>query len=136
MFKRLRSRKTGINRILIADDDRIAVRIVSERLKSRGYDVVSAADGDQAIQKALEAKPDLILLDVLMPNLDGYATLERLRQIEETKRIPVIMLTAKSHAKDVVKATSVGAVDYVVKPFDLVVLLEKIEKVSRGLKTR
>ena len=127
MLKWRHSKKTVKKKILIVDDEPNIVRTVGDRLKMSGYHVTVATDGQEAIERALQEKPDVILLDVLMPKLDGHATLERLRQMEETKSVPVIMLTARSQVEDVVRASSMGATDYVVKPFDLVELLEKIK---------
>ena len=115
--------------VLVVDDEPNIVRTVADRLKMSGYDVIEAADGQEAIARALQDEPDVILLDVLMPELDGHAVVERLRQMEETRSLPVIMLTARSQVEDVARASALGAVDYVVKPFDLVELLEKIKSV-------
>lgn len=135
MLNILRSKKSDAKKILVVDDEPNIVRTVADRLKMRGYDVVTATDGEEGIEMALAEKPDLILLDIVMPKLDGNATLDRLRRLKETQGIPVFMLTARSQAEDVTRATSAGAVDYVVKPFDLVALLEKIETVLSGTKT-
>ena len=127
MFRWLHSKKTSKKRILIVDDEPNIVRTVADRLKMSGYDVIVAADGQEGMECAVREQPDLILLDVFMPKLDGHAALERLRQMEETKTVPVIMLTARSQVEDVARASALGVVDYVVKPFDLVELLEKIK---------
>jgi len=134
MFNRFRSKKGDAKKILIVDDEPNILRTVADRLRMTGYEVVTAADGEEGLERALEEKPDLILLDILMPRLDGFATLDRLGQITETRDIPVIMLTARSQAEDVLRATASGAADYVVKPFDLVGLIEKIDKVLGGAK--
>ena len=134
MFERFRAKKTVAKKILVVDDEPNIVRTVGDRLKMRGYDVVTATDGEEGIEVALAEKPDLILLDMVMPKLDGNAALDRLRQMEETRHIPVFMLTAMSQAEDVTRATAAGAVNYVVKPFDLVALLEKIEDVLSGIR--
>jgi len=135
MFGRRHAKKVGSRKILIVDDEPNIVRTVADRLRMTGYEVVTAGDGQEGLERALEERPDLILLDIIMPGLDGYATLERLGQMEETRGIPVIMLTARSQAEDVQRATSSGAADYVVKPFDLVALMEKMERVLCGART-
>lgn len=135
MFGRRHAKKVGGRKILIVDDEPNIVRTVADRLRMTGYEVVTAGDGQEGLERALEERPDLILLDIIMPGLDGYATLERLGQMEETRGIPVIMLTARSQAEDVQRATSSGAADYVVKPFDLVALMEKMERVLCGART-
>ncbi|MBI2190812.1 MAG: response regulator [Planctomycetes bacterium] len=132
MFKWFRAKKTSAKKILIIDDEPIIVRTLQDRLKFTGYEVFTAADGEEGLQKAVQQKPDLVLLDIMMPKLDGHQVLERMRQMEDTREIPVIMLTARSQMEDVIKATSGGSADYVVKPFDLVALLEKIDKVLSG----
>jgi len=128
MLKSRQSKQAAKKTVLVVDDEPNIVRTVSDRLKMSGYHVIAATDGQYAIERALQDKPDLILLDIIMPGLDGEAALERLRQMEETRSIPVIMLTALDHVKHVERACSMGAADYVVKPFDLVVLLQKIRR--------
>jgi DNA-binding response OmpR family regulator len=136
MFNSRESKQAAGKMILVVDDEPNIVRTVSDRLKMNGYRVVTAADGQEAIERALEEKPDLILLDVLMPRLDGHAALERLRQMEETRSTPVIMLTALDQTQHVARASSMGIADYVVKPFDLVVLLQKVKSALSGGKQR
>jgi len=128
MFGWNRSKKDGRKKILVVDDEPNIVRTVADRLKMNGYDVLTAVDGEAAVALALSDKPDLILLDLMMPVLDGLAALQRLRQTDQTRAIPVIMLTARSQVQDVERATAAGAADYVVKPFDLVEVLEKIKR--------
>jgi DNA-binding response OmpR family regulator len=103
--------------ILIADDDPDILALVSFRLERAGYDVVAAANGEEAVQLALERKPDLAVFDVMMPRVDGYEATRRLRQHEETKRIPVILLTARVQEEDIARGFDAGADDYVKKPF-------------------
>jgi len=122
--------------ILVVDDEPNIVRTISDRLKMNGYRVITATDGQEAIERALQEKPDLILLDVLMPRLDGHAALERLRQMEETRSTPVIMLTALDQTQHIARASSMGVADYVVKPFDIVSLLQKVKSALSGGKQR
>lgn len=129
MFKWLSGKKPTPKTILVADDEDNIVRTIADRLEMTGYNVVTASDGEEALEKALSQKPDLILLDIIMPRLDGHGTLEKLRQMDATRHIPVIMLTAQSQADDVHRANNAGANGYFVKPFDLVELLHKIEQV-------
>jgi len=129
MFKWLSGKKSTPKTILVADDEDNIVRTIADRLEMTGYNVLTASDGEEALEKALSQKPDLILLDIIMPRLDGHGALEKLRQMEATRHIPVIMLTAQSQADDVQRANSAGADGYFVKPFDLVELLRKIEQV-------
>jgi DNA-binding response OmpR family regulator len=103
--------------VLVADDDPDILALVTFRLERAGYDVVAASDGEQALQLALEQPPDLAVLDVMMPKLDGYEVTTRLRQNERTRRMPIILLTARVQEADIARGFEVGADDYVKKPF-------------------
>jgi DNA-binding response OmpR family regulator len=103
--------------VLVADDDPDILALVTFRLERAGYDVVGANDGEQALQLALAQPPDLVVLDVMMPKLDGYEVTTRLRQNERTRRIPIILLTARVQEADIARGFEVGADDYVKKPF-------------------
>jgi DNA-binding response OmpR family regulator len=115
--------------ILICDDDILVTELVQFRLEAKGYAVAVAADGEEALEKAAAEKPSLIVLDAMMPKLDGFQTLSRLKSDPELKDIPVIMLTARKGEKDIVSALEKGAEDYLVKPFipdELIVRLARI----------
>jgi DNA-binding response OmpR family regulator len=103
--------------VLVADDDADIRSLVTFRLERAGYRVVTAADGEHALSLALEHSPDLAVLDVMMPRLDGYELTRRLRQHETTKSMPVILLTARAQEADVERGFEVGADDYIRKPF-------------------
>jgi DNA-binding response OmpR family regulator len=103
--------------VLVADDDPDILALVTFRLERAGYDVVGATDGEKALQLALAQPPDLAVLDVMMPKLDGYEVTTRLRQNERTRRIPIILLTARVQEADIARGFEVGADDYVKKPF-------------------
>jgi DNA-binding response OmpR family regulator len=103
--------------ILVADDDPDILTLVSFRLERAGYDVVAATNGEEAVQIAHHRRPDLAILDVMMPRLDGYEATRELRKHEETSRIPVILLTARVQEDDVTRGFDAGADDYVKKPF-------------------
>ena len=117
--------------ILVADDDEDIVRFVEVNLRLEGFEVVTAADGELALQTALEAVPDLILLDVMMPRMDGFEVCERLRRDLRTKHISVIMLTAKSLSADKVVGLTAGADDYIIKPFDPMELVARVKSALR-----
>ena len=119
-----------VARILVVDDVPENVRLLEAVLAPRGYDVVSATDGRAALELAESAKPDLVLLDVVMPELDGYAVCRCLREREETAVLPVIMLTASSGAEKT-KAIEAGADDFIPKPFDQHELLVRVRSVLR-----
>ena len=113
--------------ILIVDDTPNNLRFLSTTLTEQGYKVRSVTDGLMALTVAQAAKPDLILLDIMMPNLDGYEVCQRLKANEQTRDIPVIFLSALDEVIDKVKSFTVGGVDYITKPFQLDEVLARIE---------
>ena len=119
-------------KILVVDDEPHLVDMVATRLRANRYEAVTAVRGGEGIEKAKREKPDLILLDVLMPDMDGYGVLSRLKEAPETKEIPVIMLTVRRWNEDIERALSAGAVDYIGKPFEPKDLLDKIQKVLKN----
>lgn len=112
--------------VLIADDDRDIVRFVELNLKLEGFRVATANDGEEALNKAQTLAPSLILLDVMMPRMDGFEVCQRLRADGRTAHLPVIMLTAKSLSTDKVLGMTAGADDYVIKPFDPMELVARV----------
>jgi len=115
-------------RILVVDDEKGLVKIVHLNLEQDGFDVVEAYNGSQAMDKLRTTLPDLVLLDVMMPDMDGFTVLKMIRQIGS---IPVIMLTAKSEEDDKIKGLELGADDYVTKPFSPRELTSRIRAVLR-----
>jgi DNA-binding response OmpR family regulator len=103
--------------VLVAEDDEDILDLVVFDLESEGYEVVTARDGQAAVALAFERHPDLVLLDVAMPGLDGYEVTRRLRADESTRGTPVVLLTARAQVKDVIAGFEAGANDYVTKPF-------------------
>lgn len=103
--------------ILVCDDDPLLVDLLDYRLSARGYRVATARDGEEALAQVAAAQPDAVVLDAMMPVIDGYEVLRRLRADEAGPRIPVIMLTARQRERDIVGALELGADDYMVKPF-------------------
>jgi CheY-like chemotaxis protein len=128
-------KKTDRPKILLVDDEPDYRTTVQCRLEWSNYDVVTACDGKEAIEKAIAEKPDMVLLDTNMPIMNGHEVLERFRQHPDLKDIPVIMVTALCEAQDIAKASSYGVADYVAKPFDFTELLEKIANALEGRKS-
>jgi len=104
--------------ILIVDDNIDTVELLRKRLRAEGYSTIEAYDGEEALKKVYENMPDLIVLDVMMPGMDGYEVCQKLKTDERTRFIPIIMLTAKTDVEGKVKGLDIGADDYVPKPFD------------------
>jgi signal transduction histidine kinase len=106
------------SKILIVDDAEDTVELLRKRFRAEGYDTSEAFNGEQALNTVPEYEPDLIVLDVMMPKIDGYEVCQRLKADEKTKYIPVLMLTAKGEVEHKVKGLNIGADDYMAKPFD------------------
>jgi DNA-binding response OmpR family regulator len=106
-----------MKRVLVCDDDSLLVDLLDFRLSSRGYDVATASNGAEALAQVEDKKPDAIILDAMMPVRDGYDVLRKLRACEDTRSIPVLMLTARRQEKDVLGALELGANDFMAKPF-------------------
>ena len=119
------------NIILIADDSPTICRLVAATLKRQNYQVVAAKDGLEALAKLNEIRPNLILLDIIMPHLDGYQLCKIIRGNKETKHIPVVMLSGKDGFFDKVKGRIAGATDYITKPFEPDALLRCVAKYVR-----
>lgn len=120
--------------IVVADDDQDMVRFVEVNLRAEGFDVVAVPDGEKALQAAYDLAPDLVLLDVMMPRLDGLEVCQRLRTDPRTKGISVIMLTARSLSADKVVGLTAGADDYMIKPFDPLELVARVKSALRRSK--
>jgi DNA-binding response OmpR family regulator len=117
--------------VLVADDDADIVRFVEVNLRLEGFQVVTARDGQEALTKALDLQPDVVLLDVVMPRIDGYTVCERLRADDRGMGIPVILLTANFITADQEVARQAGADDLVVKPFDPCKLMTRVKELAR-----
>jgi len=116
-------------RILVVDDEIYIVHILDFSLGMEGYEVLTALDGEQALEKARAEHPDLIVLDIMMPKLDGYETCKMLKAEASTKDIPVILLSAKGRNVDQKIGFEVGADDYITKPFSPRKLVERINAI-------
>jgi len=111
-------------KVLVVDDEKNIVDIVVFNLKKEGYDIIFALDGEEGLKKALEEDPDLILLDIMMPKLDGFEVCKKIREKKET---PIIMLTARAEEVDKVLGLELGADDYVTKPFGVRELMARVK---------
>jgi two-component system alkaline phosphatase synthesis response regulator PhoP len=120
-------------KILVVDDERHIVRLVEVNLTRAGYEVLTAYDGVEALEVVRKDKPDMIVLDVMMPRMDGFEVLRKLQADPETQNIPVIMLTAKAQDADIFKGWSSGVSSYLTKPFNPRELLTFVERIFQSL---
>lgn len=114
-------------KILLVDDSKTSLFVEQMILKKEGYDLVTAADGEEGVAKAVSERPDLILLDVVMPRMGGFEALRRLRATHATKDTPVIMVTTRGEGTKVEEGFTSGCNDYVTKPVDSLELLTKVK---------
>ncbi len=120
-------------KILVVDDEKPIVRLVQVNLEHAGYEVITAYDGKEALEKVAQEKPDLIVLDVMMPQMDGFEVMQRLQANPETRDIPVIMLTAKAQDADVFRGWQAGVTLYLTKPFSPFELISFVRRIFRSL---
>lgn len=125
--------ETGRSLILLVDDNVSNLQILGALLSKNGYEIAVAIDGEKALEFLKTDCPDLILLDIMMPGIDGYELCERIKSMEKLNEIPVLFLTALTDPDDIVKGFSAGAVDYISKPFNNAELLARV-KTHIGLK--
>jgi DNA-binding response OmpR family regulator len=115
-------------KILIVEDEESLLKLESILLTSRGYEVKGVADGKAALSVLAEMKPDLVLLDIMLPEIDGFEVCRQIKSGETTKHIPVIMLTAKKSREDMARGEQVGADWYITKPFKSAMVIETIQR--------
>ena len=115
-------------KILIVDDEKNIVDIIAFNLKKEGYTVITAADGEEGVQKAMEENPDLILLDIMMPKMDGW---EVCREIRKNSKVPIIMLTARGDERDELLGFDLGVDEYISKPFSPKILVARVNAILR-----
>lgn len=119
-----------MKKIIIADDEHKILMSLEYSFRKNGYDVYIARDGTEVLEFLKTMVPDVILLDIMMPNLDGYSTLEIIRQDEKLKNTKVIFLSAKNNPKDIEKGIEMGADAYVTKPYSIKKLMQQIEEMA------
>ncbi|MBP6964582.1 MAG: response regulator [Armatimonadetes bacterium] len=120
-------------KILTVDDEKHIVRLIQVNLERQGYEVVTAYDGREALEKVDSERPDLVILDVMMPYMDGFEVLQNMKRNPSTRDIPVIMLTAKAQDADVFKGWQSGVDCYLTKPFNPMELLSFVQRIFKSL---
>ena len=119
--------------ILIAEDEKDIRELIVFSLDFAGFDVIAAVDGQEAVEKALEIKPDLIMMDVRMPRMTGYEACAKMKSMEETKNIPVVILSAKGQESEIQTGLAAGAYEYILKPFAPDELIQRVKDIVAGL---
>src|SRR5688572_2600793 len=135
MSKTTAVRPRGKRLVLVVDDEKDLLDLVTYNLGRNGYDTITAENGNDAIEQATAEQPDLVLLDLMLPGIDGTEVARRLKGDPRTANIPVVMLTAKGEETDVVVGLTMGADDYVTKPFSMKILLARVAAVMRRNET-
>ena len=118
-------------RVLVCDDDPVILRLLEVNLELEGYDVLSATNGVEAVEVATAEDPDLVILDIMMPRMDGYEACERIKANDKTKDTPIVFLSAKAQLADIDRGTVSGVSEYLTKPFDPAELAAVIERLVR-----
>jgi len=124
------------DKILVVDDNKVNSKLLCQMLKKSGFEILTAFNGKECCKIALEQKPDLILLDIVMPYMDGYEVCRKLKENKKTLNIPIVFLSAKKDPVDKVRGLSLGAVDYITKPFDTVEVVARVNNHLKFLKLR
>jgi Response regulators consisting of a CheY-like receiver domain and a winged-helix DNA-binding domain len=117
--------------ILVIDDEKNILKTITMYLEGHGFDVITAENGLLGIQKSEEAIPDLIILDLVLPDIDGYMVCKTLKRIPKTCNIPILIMSAKSQPEDLKKAFEVGANEYIVKPFETFKFLKVVKQLLK-----
>jgi DNA-binding response OmpR family regulator len=112
--------------VLVVDDDPVIQKLLQVNFEMEGYNVITAGDGEEGLAKAQAERPDVVVLDVMMPKMDGLEVARRLKGNDDTRSIPIILLSAKAQLADVQAGQATGADDYLTKPFDPLELLERV----------
>ena len=118
-------------KLLLVEDEEDLAAMVSFRLRAAGYEVAVAYDGEEALEKVKTERPDLIILDLMIPKIDGYQVCDRLKKDPAFSKIPILIFTAKAQQKDIERGKRAGADDYLIKPFQPQDLLEKIRELAQ-----
>ncbi|HAF08318.1 MAG: response regulator [bacterium] len=129
----MKQKDEKLKKILIIDDDEDIISLIRIILENENYTVIGALSGDEGIKYALKEKPDLILLDIMMPGTDGWEVMKMLHTDEKTRKIPVAMLTCKTDVRDKLTGLQEGAIDYITKPFSPEELITRVNKIFKIL---
>ncbi|MCK4568286.1 MAG: response regulator [Candidatus Thorarchaeota archaeon] len=119
---------SNVKKILVVDDEELTTELAKTFLEKHGFNVIIAFDGEEGLSKAQAEKPDLILLDVMLPSMDGFAVCKKLKESDDFKNTPILMFTAKGLSSDIEKGQAVGADEYIIKPFSGKALVATIRK--------
>jgi DNA-binding response OmpR family regulator len=119
-------------KVMVIDDEPDIVKLVKISLEMANFEVITAFSGKEALEKAQQIVPDLFLLDIMMPEMNGYEVCQKLKANESTRKVPVVMLTAKGQKGDAEQGLKVGAADYIIKPFDPYELGEQVHELLRA----
>nr|BFE33675.1 hypothetical protein GCM10010200_059260 [Actinomadura rugatobispora] len=119
-----------LGRVLVVDDDEVIRQLIAVNLQLEGFDVSTAVDGQDCLERVREVRPNVITLDVMMPRLDGWVTAMRLREDDDTRHIKVVMITARAQEHDVRRGHEIGVDAYVTKPFDPNQLIQTVRKLA------
>ncbi|MGI8792671.1 MAG: response regulator transcription factor [Acidimicrobiales bacterium] len=119
-------------KVLLVDDDPVILKLLQVNFEMEGYTVVTANDGVEGLEQARAERPDVILLDIMMPRKDGLEVTRELKGDDDTKHMPIILLSAKAQATDVELGKAAGANDYITKPFDPLELLDRVREMLDG----
>ncbi|MGC8874867.1 MAG: response regulator transcription factor [Chloroflexia bacterium] len=117
--------------VLVVDDERAIVKLIEANLRLENFHVVTAMDGLQALEQVRQNRPDLIILDIMMPHMDGWQVLQKVRQDEELRDIPVVVLTARTGDADIIRGWQLGADEYITKPFSPLALVKTVQMVLK-----
>ncbi|MER6950455.1 response regulator [Nonomuraea sp. NPDC005983] len=121
-----------LGRVLVVDDDEVIRQLIAVNLSLEGFEVATATDGQDCLDRVLEVNPDVITLDVMMPCLDGWVTAERLRNDEATRHIKVVLITARAQDDDKRRGRRIGVDAYLTKPFDPAELIQVVRDLAAG----
>jgi DNA-binding response OmpR family regulator len=123
-------------KILVVDDEKYLVELLTVNLEPEGFRVIKAFDGETGLDKSLAEKPDLVILDVRLPGMDGYEVCRRIKAQDATRQIPVILLSAYAQDQDIRKGLDVGAQAYIKKPFDVMDFIDMVCRLLQGANDR